>query len=62
MGIKTDEEKQQKYLPKDFKYEVTDRNDPKGNEYVNVPNLNDWRKNSPDTFQFNNKWNPEHFE
>lgn len=36
MGVKEDKPK---YLPKDFKYEISDKKDPKGNEYVNVADL-----------------------
>lgn len=51
-------EKKKNYIPHDYKYEVTDKYDPHGNEWVNLPNMKNWRHSSYETYQHNNKWNP----
>lgn len=50
LGVDKHQKNKKHYLPKGHQYEVTDRNDPKGNQWVNVPNVNDWRKHSDDTW------------
>lgn len=58
IGLDKEDKRRKNYYPREHFYRVTDQHDPHGNEWVNAPDMNYWRKNSYETHNFDNKWNP----
>lgn len=62
IGLDKEKQRRHNYYPRDYKFEVTDKYDPHGNEWVNMPDVNHWRKNSYETHNTDNRWNPYHMQ